>query len=318
MDKKLLKNSEGSALILMLCLFVALVGYTLYFIYSARLEQDIKMRMQNEINVISTTAKIRSILSSPANCNSTFINSPPLTASGQLSGIRTCTGGNCFVGPGGSGSPIQDINVTTSSWDKSVTGMPTNVRITKIEYITTRPQNNVPPNDAPAIVELTMTFEKRVRNTISQVITKLEQHVVFNSSNQIYGCPKGPNSIDAAGDNSCHYPWSPFTAKLAHGNSVTAYLFSHHVNCAAYSQSRTCSNTVLSGDFIYQTCAQDGVWSNWTDGTCNIACGGGTTGTQIRTRSCNSPAPGPGGHYCDGNPQEEVSCTGPASAPCPT
>ena len=50
----------------------------------------------------------------------------------------------------------------------------------------------------------------------------------------------------------------------------------------------------------------DGGFSNWGSwGTCTVTCGGGT---QVRTRSCSSPAPQYGGALCAGATSQSQAC----------
>jgi len=46
-----------------------------------------------------------------------------------------------------------------------------------------------------------------------------------------------------------------------------------------------------------------GAWSAWA--TCSKSCG---TGSQTRTRLCNSPAPSNGGAACAGSASESQAC----------
>ena len=52
-----------------------------------------------------------------------------------------------------------------------------------------------------------------------------------------------------------------------------------------------------------------GTWTNW--GACTVSCG---TGAQVRSRSCDDPAPANGGSDCAGDNSETQSCNTPA---CP-
>ena len=52
---------------------------------------------------------------------------------------------------------------------------------------------------------------------------------------------------------SCSSPWG---SSIAHGQSVTAYLYAITYSCASFSQTRTCSNGSLSGSYGYGSCDQ--------------------------------------------------------------
>ena len=52
-----------------------------------------------------------------------------------------------------------------------------------------------------------------------------------------------------------------------------------------------------------------GDWSEWS--ACSVSCG---PGTSLRTRRCDSPAPGPGGSPCVGLPVSNKLCD---LGPCP-
>ena len=55
-------------------------------------------------------------------------------------------------------------------------------------------------------------------------------------------------------------------------------------------------------------CPIDGNWSDWTEwGYCDATCG--NDGMMIRSRACDSPAPQFAGTNCDGDLQQENSCT---------
>ncbi|XP_053389529.1 ficolin-1-A-like, partial [Mercenaria mercenaria] len=50
----------------------------------------------------------------------------------------------------------------------------------------------------------------------------------------------------------------------------------------------------------------DGKWSTWSAwSACDVTC---ESGSQLRIRSCNNPAPKNGGHYCFGNNTESKVC----------
>ena len=50
----------------------------------------------------------------------------------------------------------------------------------------------------------------------------------------------------------------------------------------------------------------DGGWSDWSVyDDCSVTCG---TGSQTRTRECNSPEPSNGGSTCDGDSSEITAC----------
>ena len=58
---------------------------------------------------------------------------------------------------------------------------------------------------------------------------------------------------------SCTLPWG---GTINHGQSVTAYSISDGFSCGAFtcsnmSQTRTCTNGVLSGSFTFQSCVQE-------------------------------------------------------------
>lgn len=60
-----------------------------------------------------------------------------------------------------------------------------------------------------------------------------------------------PAGVSVNGCASCTLPWG---GTLAHGGSVTAYSTNLSTNCAAASQTRTCTNGVLSGSYTYSAC----------------------------------------------------------------
>jgi hypothetical protein len=294
----LLNNNKGSAIVTVLFLFVALVGYTLYHIFSVKIAADIKMKSQNDTTVVAITAKIRSALSTPANCNATF-STGTYGASGVLPSIRQCSpGDNCFSG---TGTPSEIVKVETTSWNPTVTLInPANVRLIDIKFV----RQNLQTAYVPDLVSITLTFEKKLRNGVtSKVDTFLEQYVVYDTvTNTIKGCPRAPNTVDIYGDLSCHVPWN-FEQKVAHGSSVPAYKFPHVVGCSlpANLETRSCLNTELAGTYMYENCINDGGWSTSTHFTGPCVCTGGGSGLRPRAyNSCNNPTPDPGGLPCPG------------------
>jgi hypothetical protein len=313
-----IKNDNGSAIIVVLILFIALVGYTLYFLGSAKIAADIKRKTQNDVTVTDVTARLRSVLSTPANCNATF-STGTYSGTGNLTSIRRCSGGNCYTGLFGTGTASgEELRVSGSSWDPSVTKIPQgNVRLTNIQYA----RHNVQTMDKPDIVTFTLTFEKRLRDNptnpiISTIQTTLDQYVVFDGTGNVKGCPNSPSSIDIYGDLSCHRPWN-YEQRIDHNTSVTAYKYQHVVGCnfSGNVQTRNCQNTVLSGDFMFETCINDGGWSAPTAGTCQ--CMGGGVWQQTMTMTCTNPTPDTGGLPCSGPSTYQVSCTPSPMAPCP-
>lgn len=322
-----IKNETGSAIIVVLILFVALIGYTLYFLGSSRIAADIKKKTQNDRTVFDVTAQIRAILSSPADCNATFsVGGPYPSTGGNLFQIKRCNLGNCYTGTNGTGSPFgtSEVAVTSSSWLTSVTKiLQGNVRITDIRYTTTTAQTV----DKPAIIKLVLTFEKRLRDDptdpkISVVKTEIDQYVVFNTSgSDIKGCPRAPLTIDVAGDKTCHAPWD-YSVKIPHNTTPRIYKYPHVIGCdfPGNFADRLCYNTVLNGshDFTYETCINDGGWSTASHPAGPCTCDG-SGGTAHRTEAfwCNNPAPDPGGLACDSSTGTvSVLCTHPGP-PCP-
>ena len=314
----LIKGNKGSALVTVLLLFVALIGYTLYHIGSVRLQGDIKRKALNESNVQAATAQIRSILSTPANCNATFPASGGFGVSGNILQIKECSpGGNCYSGPNnpGTGSVIPSIKVVAGEeWRPSETGLPENIRLIDIRYDRTLPYQTM---DKPGKIGITFTFEKKLRpGSISVTKTFLEQYVVFDvpTKSTIVGCPKVPQSIDAFGDKACHTPWD-YNEVIKHNFSDYAYRVQRAPNCSSSvnRQTRACTDNILSGEFTFKSCITDGDWSGWSvSGPCVCVSG---AGQQPISRSCTNPPPGPGGVGCSGIDNDNQACT-PAS-PCP-
>ena len=87
-----------------------------------------------------------------------------------------------------------------------------------------------------------------------------------NSSCSVAPCP-------------CTLPWGGI---LAHGSSVTAYLFSSAVTCT--SQTRTCNNGTLSGSYTYQSCLRSCAlpWGG------TVASGSSFTAYQSNSVPCGS------------------------------
>lgn len=310
---KFIKGNNGSAIVTILLLFVALVGYTLYYIGSARIKADIKKRSQNDANVLAATASIRSILSTPANCNATFKGTAGGT-SGVLTEIRRCSSGeNCYTGPNGFGFGTETavIRVTSgSNWNTATTGLPANIRLIDIRYDRILPYQTM---DRPGTVRFELTFEKMLRpGTTSIVKAYLDQLVVFDvpTKSTIVGCPKAPQTIDAYGDKACHKPWN-FDEVVLHNASTPAYRLPHVVGCSfpGNIETRYCSDNELDGNFMYGSCINDGGWSAspTSYGTCN--CIGAGVGWRTVTYSCNNPAPDPGGLPCPAPPATTGSCS---------
>jgi hypothetical protein len=57
------------------------------------------------------------------------------------------------------------------------------------------------------------------------------------------------------------------------------------------------------GAYLYSSV--DGGWSEWSDGECDLDCGG----ERIRTRKCNNPVPFGTGIDCEGEEQEILDCS---------
>ena len=73
-------------------------------------------------------------------------------------------------------------------------------------------------------------------------------------------------------------------------------------------------NVFAKFQVIYNISQQkvDGEWSAWTKyGKCTKTCG---SGTQRRTRKCDSPAPKHGGQTCVGGTTDSRQCN---TNPCP-
>lgn len=65
-----------------------------------------------------------------------------------------------------------------------------------------------------------------------------------------YGSP--PSGVSASVCASCNLPWG---GSINHGESVTAYSTNSSTNCAAVSETRTCTNGTLSGSYTYSSCS---------------------------------------------------------------
>jgi hypothetical protein len=308
-------NNKGSAIILALMVTVGLMGYTLYFINSSKLQAKILTQSKNDVEVIGIAAQVKSMLSTPANCNATFIGKP---VSSSLNTVSACaTGEDCFT----------TINATlkfkkntlNGSWSTSDTlSSSPNVKIIDMPYVVTNPQVDTTFPVSPAIVTINLKFAKKNYGNVAIVEEPIEVLVVLNAAHDtIIGCPKDPASVDAIGDKSCHLPWGPWTTKIPHGSMVAAYGATHAPSCVTVKELRVCNNTSLSGAKTIQTCINDGNWSpllssGWV---CSVSCGGGFL-TQDRT--CTYPPPDAGGTGCLGtslvvsnnvcNPQ---ACSGP-------
>lgn len=99
--------------------------------------------------------------------------------------------------------------------------------------------------------------------------------------------------------SSCALPWG---GTIAHGASVTAYQVTTHANCASVSQTRTCSNGVLSGSYTNQACSAPATCGGYTYGggcyylgtlgqSCDTYCAGlgsGNTCQLAMTRAVGS------------------------------
>lgn len=308
----------------MLILFVALVGYTLYFLGSARLKADIKRKSQNDMTVVAATANIRSLLSSPANCNATFKG----IAAGAttLSSIKKCNGtNNCYSGPNGFGNGIESVVIPVvggSTWAPGATGIEQgNVRLIGITFGVIRPQTMV----LPAIIQLTFRFEKRLRDAATPVTsiveTKLDQYVVFDTptrSTTIVGCPRNPNTVDVFGDRACHRPWD-YDQMVMHNAGVTAYRVQQIVGCSfpGNVETRNCTDTNLSGTFMFASCINDGGWSASSTPFGSCVCVSNGNGLRTYRRTCNNPSPDPGGLPCPPAGEfYQVACTMPLAI-CP-
>ena len=61
------------------------------------------------------------------------------------------------------------------------------------------------------------------------------------------------------------------------------------------------------GPLVFLPTGTDGSWSAWNEwSSCSVTCG---TGTQLRNRSCDDPAPDAGGLNCTGDSEESMNCT---------
>lgn len=59
-------------------------------------------------------------------------------------------------------------------------------------------------------------------------------------------------------------------------------------------------------------CPVHGKWSVWSENSCSVTCG---VGTSLRSRNCSNPQPQYGGNNCTGNNLEHVTCTQPNKCP---
>ncbi|VDI13303.1 heparan sulfate proteoglycan 2 (perlecan) [Mytilus galloprovincialis] len=62
----------------------------------------------------------------------------------------------------------------------------------------------------------------------------------------------------------------------------------------------------------YDPCPVHGTWSVWSETTCSVTCG---VGTSLRTRNCSNPHPQYGGNNCTGKSIDHVTCTQPNKCP---
>jgi hypothetical protein len=65
------------------------------------------------------------------------------------------------------------------------------------------------------------------------------------------------------------------------------------------------SSVTGTGIGAYLYTSVDGEWSEWTDGDCDLDCGG----ERIRTRKCDNPEPSGNGLDCEGNDTQVVNCS---------
>lgn len=74
---------------------------------------------------------------------------------------------------------------------------------------------------------------------------------------------------------------------IPNGATRTAYSASSAntpTTCATLIQTRTCTNTILSGTHAFSSCTNTGPYSYWAWSPCSVSCGGGT---QSRIQSCS-------------------------------
>ncbi len=104
--------------------------------------------------------------------------------------------------------------------------------------------------------------------------TRICSNGVLSGSNAYQTC-------SSTGTGSCALPWG---GTIAHGASVTAYSSSSPADsCSSYSETRTCSNGVLSGSNTYQTCS--------STGSCTLPWGGTIAhGASVTAYSSSAPA----------------------------
>jgi len=129
------------------------------------------------------------------------------------------------------------------------------------------------------------------------------------SHEYIYSIQEDTNSDDNKNVNGGYGDWSEWTKcdkDCGEGSQMRERACNNPLpqgagaNCeelGAESETRTCT---------LKQCPVDGQWSAFGSfGQCSKSCGGGS---QVRTRTCTSPAPQHGGKTCEGSASNSASC----------
>jgi len=132
----------------------------------------------------------------------------------------------------------------------------------------------------------------------------LKEVQVFGISTETDEEEEGPRPVD--GGWSSYGDWSECSVECGRGFKTRTKTCTNPApaNGGAYcsgsdTETRTC-------DITNCVSPVDGGWSSFGDWSeCNAGCGGGT---QVRTKTCNNPAPAHGGADCEGEATETRSC----------
>lgn len=218
--KKILNTSAGSALTMALIGVVALGGLALVVMNQSKNYGNINSKLVADKDVDVALLKISSMLLVPKNCNANFygLNS----TSGTLPDIRSCNSGACLT----AGMTNKTLELTVmdaakvaatsadNQWSAApaYTGLTTKVRVTSLSYTMETDQATGPSTSAPAIMKLTIVFEKNLglrsggagttkiqtskvtRELFVPVIRKHPTPYSYPTSPTILGCPTSPSA----------------------------------------------------------------------------------------------------------------------------